>query len=380
MRVEIKPEMVRWARERSGKSVPDLIKSFPKIDLWESGEVNPTFKQLENFAKKTHLPIGYLFLHEPPEESVPIPDCRTIANVHIGKPSPDLLDTIYICQQRQEWYHNYARSLRFDPLPIIGSANLDSEIVTVAEEMRNTLKFDIEERRRTATWSEALRQFLNQVDDFGVMVMVSSVVGSNNHRKLDPDEFRGFVLSDELAPLIFINGSDTKSAQMFTIAHELAHLWLGESALSDIGPASLPSNEIENWCNKVAAELLVPYSVIADEFQEESNIFDEMNRLARFFKVSTLVILRRIYDIRAISEDKFGEMYDLELKRLLSIQTSRGGDFYKSQPARLSKRFARAVVSSTLEGQSSFTESFRLLGIKKMSTFRDLGASLGVSI
>jgi len=240
MRVEIKPEMVRWARERSGKSVPDLIKSFPKIDLWESGEVNPTFKQLENFAKKTHLPIG--------------------------------------------------------------------------------------------------------------------------------------------SPLIFINGSDTKSAQMFTIAHELAHLWLGESALSDIGPASLPSNEIENWCNKVAAELLVPYSVIADEFQEESNIFDEMNRLARFFKVSTLVILRRIYDIRAISEDKFGEMYDLELKRLLSIQTSRGGDFYKSQPARLSKRFARAVVSSTLEGQSSFTESFRLLGIKKMSTFRDLGASLGVSI
>ncbi|MBN2103717.1 ImmA/IrrE family metallo-endopeptidase [bacterium] len=379
MRVQINRKMFQWARERSGKTIPELTHKFPKFKEWEAGDVYPTLKQLEKFAKATYLPVGYLFLPDPPVETIPIPDFRTIGNNYIGRPDPDLLDTVYTCQQRQEWYRNYAISRGEDALPFIGSVDTHSDIVSVAEEIRHALHFDIEERRRTATWTEALRQFLKQADDFGIMVMVSSVVGSNNHRKLDPDEFRGFVLSDSLAPLIFINGSDTKSAQMFTLAHEMAHLWLGESALSDINPASSPSNEIENWCNQVAAELLVPYSVIAEEYQDKSNIFDEMNRLARFFKVSTLVIIRRIYDIRAISENEFWDAYHFELDRLISLPASSGGDFYRSQPARLSKRFARAVVISTCEGQSSFTESFRLLGIKKMSTFRDLGASLGVN-
>src|SRR5258705_12911465 len=103
----IKPEMLRWACKRAGLTVENLRKRFPKIELWIQGQVNPTLKQLENFAKATYTPIGFLFLSEPPVENIPIPDFRTKGNRSIAHPTPDLLDTIYICQQRQEWYREF---------------------------------------------------------------------------------------------------------------------------------------------------------------------------------------------------------------------------------------------------------------------------------
>jgi Zn-dependent peptidase ImmA (M78 family)/transcriptional regulator with XRE-family HTH domain len=378
MRVEVKPKMLRWARERSGQTTAYLVGRFPKIELWEKGEINPTLKQLENFAKAAHLPIGYLFLSEPPVEKMPIPDCRTVNNVHIGHPSPDLLETIYICQQRQEWYRNYARSMGEDPLSFIGSADLASDIIETATEIRHILNFDIEKRRQMPTWTEALRRFIEQADDFGVMVMVSGVVGNNNRRKLDPEEFRGLALADEFAPLVFINGADTKAAQMFTLAHELAHLWLGESALSDTGPVSAPSHDVEKWCNQVAAELLVPLSIIKEEYQPSSDLNDEVNRLARRFKVSTLVILRRIHDGGGLTREEFWEAFNLELERLCALPGGSGGNFYLTQAARVSKRFARALVISTLEGQTLYRDARNLLGFSKFSTFQELGHSLGV--
>jgi Zn-dependent peptidase ImmA (M78 family) len=228
------------------------------------------------------------------------------------------------------------------------------------------------------TWAEALRHFIEQADDFGVMVMVSGVVGSNNRRKLDPEEFRGFTLADDLAPLVFINGSDTRAAQMFTLAHELAHLWLGESALSDIGPVSYPSHNVEIWCNQVAAELLVPLSVIKEEYRQSDELSNEVYRLARRFKISTLVILRHIHDIGGLSREELWDAFDKELERLRAISKGSGGNFYLTQAVRVSKRFARALVISTLEGQTLHRDAYHLLGFSKLATFHELGHSLGV--
>jgi Zn-dependent peptidase ImmA (M78 family) len=208
--------------------------------------------------------------------------------------------------------------------------------------------------------------------------MCSGVVLNNNRRGLDPDEFRGFAMVDELAPLVFVNGADTKAAQMFTLAHELAHLWLGRSAVSDAQASSVPENEVESWCNRVAAEILVPLTVVRSEFQRGADLHSEMARLARHFKVSSLVILRRIHDTGGLTRNQFWQAYRAELERLRAIRRASGGNFYLTQAARVSKRFARALVVSALEGRSSFTEAFRLLGFKKMATFRDLGHSLGV--
>ena len=382
MRVEIKPDLILWACERSGRSIDSLAQkqSFRKLPAWISGEANPTLRQLENFAKVTQTPFGYFFLPQPPKESVPIPDLRTIGNKHIGYPSPDLLETMYICQQRQEWYQDFSRSMGESPLPFVGSATLESDVVDVSLSIRKILGFDVEERRSIPTWTEALRRFISQADSIGIMVMVSGIVGSNTHRSLNPKEFRGFALANPLAPLVFINGKDTKAAQMFTLAHELAHIWLGETALSDVGPVTMPSNNIEVWCNQVAAELLVPLVVLHDTYRGDISLREELNHLARWFKVSTLVILRRLHDAGKLSREELWFTYEQELKRLRSLSKGSGGNFYLTLPARVSKRFARALVISTLEGQTLHRDAFRLLGFSKLATFHKLSRQLGVAL
>ncbi|HEV8485353.1 MAG TPA: ImmA/IrrE family metallo-endopeptidase [Blastocatellia bacterium] len=378
-RVTIKAELLRWACERSGSDFDTLAHRFPKLPDWVRGKASPTLKQLESFAKATHTPIGYLFLPEPAVERVPIPDFRTVGSERIRRPSPDLLDTVYTCQQRQEWYRDFARSTGERPLAFVGSVRVSDDVLRTASLIRQAVGFDVEERRRLPTWTEGIRRFIQQADALGVLVMVSGVVGSNNRRKLDPQEFRGFALSDDLAPVVFINGADTKAAQMFTLAHELAHIWLGQSALSDAQASLVPEDQVERWCNQVAAELLVPLELLRADYDRRADVRTETDRLARRFKVSTLVILRRIHDAGGLTRAQLWEAYEAELKRLRAIPKGSGGDFYLTLGARASRRFARALVVSTLEGRSSFTEAFRLLGFKKMATFRDLGHSLGVA-
>jgi Zn-dependent peptidase ImmA (M78 family)/transcriptional regulator with XRE-family HTH domain len=379
VRATVRPELLRWARERVGWDIEEASHRFPRLGAWEAGSKNPTFRQLETYAKATHTPIGYFFLAEPPRERVPIPDLRTVADRPLDEPSPDLLDTIYICQRRQEWYRDYAISQSEQPLPFVASVTIGNNIAATAADIRQALSFDVEERRQAATWTEALRRFIEQADAIGVLVMVNGVVGNNNYRKLDPDEFRGFALNDAFAPLIFINGADSKPAQMFTIAHELAHIWLGESALSDINPTAPSANVIERWCNEVAAELLVPNEVIRELYRKNEDLTQALDRLARHFKVSTLVVLRRLLDIGGLTRATFNQAYDEELKRIRDVTRASGGNFYLTQGARLGKRFARALIASTLEGQTLYRDAFNLLGFSKTSTFQDLARSLGVS-
>ena len=381
-RVDVKPELLRWARERARMPVEDLLHRFPKLREWEAETERPTFKQLERYARATYAPFGYFLLPEPPEEPLPIPDFRTVAGRRVKRPSPNLLDTIFVCQQRQDWYRDYAQVQGQEPLAFVGSASLDSEVETTAAEMRHRLHFEIDERRRIPSWTEALRRFIEQADALGVLVMVNGVVGNNTHRKLDPDEFRGFAMADPLAPLVFINGADTKAAQMFTLAHELAHIWLGQSALSDVEPMSMPGmpgQRVEAWCNRVAAELLVPLAAIRKEYRRGEELPGALDRLARQFKVSTLVTLRRIHDAGGITRDQLRDAYQAELERLRRVpKGSSGGDFYLTQAVRVGKRFARALVTSTLEGQTLYREAFQLLGFSRAATFRELGHSLGI--
>lgn len=293
--------------------------------------------------------------------------------------SADLLDVIYTCQTRQAWYRDEALVNGETPLLFVGSVTLAMAPEEAAESIRQRLGFSVDARRACPTWADALRMFIALAEQIGVLVMVSGVVMNNNTRHLDPQEFRGFALADAIAPLVFINGADSKAAQMFTLAHELAHLWLGQTALSDAAMVQTSDHATETWCNQVAAELLVPQSEFRASLQENEALDLALKRLARHFKVSTLVLLRRMLDVGWMNRDAFWAAYRAEEARLkaLNSRNAGGGDFYRTTVARVSKRFAQTLVASTLEGRTLYRDAFRMLGIAKPDTFNELGRTLG---
>ncbi|HET7476292.1 MAG TPA: ImmA/IrrE family metallo-endopeptidase [Dermatophilaceae bacterium] len=382
-RVDISLEVLRWARERSGRSRSDLNR-FP-VEAWEARDAKPTMRQLEEYAKATRTPIGFFFLREPPRpEPVPIQDFRRFGGDRPPpSPTPDLLDTIYACQARQDWYRDYAEAHGADPVPLVGSLSVEIPVSEAADQMRSMLSFGLDRRLEFSNWSEALTGLRDHAEEVGVLVMISGVVGANTHRLLNPEEFRGFALADDLAPVVFINGADTRAAQIFSLAHELAHISLGETAVSkpELGDLDRQGRS-EQWCNEVAAELLVPEVSLRQAFLPQSDLTAELDRLAKFYRTSTLVVLRRLADVGLISAEEYHKAYPAEASRVLKLAVERastGGSFYNTTPVRVSKRFARALIADTLEGRTSHREAYRLLGSRKHTAFEELGRGLGVA-
>lgn len=406
IRVQIKPEIFRWVRERAGSSPADLERRFPGYQLWEKGEKQPTLKQLEQLADACYTPIGYFFLDSPPDEQLPIPDFRTRRG-NVEQPSANLLDTIFLCQQRQAWYRDYLAMQGGKPLSFVGSVTLQQDPAEVASAIRRLLHNSkaadgytrtpmgeappsdrqacLPDRqaylpdRQASNWTEALRMFIKEVEDAGILVMTSGIVGNNPHRKLDPREFQGFTLIDDLAPVIFINSADTKAAQIFTLAHELAHVWLGKGGVSDADLKTFPDSDIERWCNQVAAELLVPLDELHSAYQPGEDLPIALNYLASYFKVSTLVILRRMYEAALIDQHTFRQEYENQWKYMhQQPQNEGGGNFYHTLRMRVGNTFAKAVVISALEGQTLFRDAYQLLGIQKAKVFQEFARTLKV--
>ncbi len=381
-RVAVAPDLLHWAVERAGWDAETARRRAPKFDEWLSGR-QPTLKQLEKFASDTHTPLGLLFLPEPPDEHVPIPDMRTIGNTGAARPSVNMLDTIYLCQDRQEWYRGHVLAHGVAPLDFAGSATTGDRPVRVADRIRTLLNFDVADRAVFSNWEDARRRLIDRIENLGVLVMISGIVGANTHRVLRPEEFRGFALVDPVAPLIFINGTDTKAAQIFTMIHELAHIWLGESALSDAVINAQQGQDAELWCNEVAAEVLVPNAALRSDYQGPPTA-EELDRLAGRYRVSTLVVLKQLRTAGLMTWETFEQRYDEELARVRVLLAARqgdsgGGNYYYTQPLRLSRQFARAVIASAFEGATGYRDAYRLLGTKKHETFQGLAAELGVA-
>lgn len=375
IRVDVRPDMLRWAIARAGDVGAALREKVPQLNDWIAGDAKPTLKQLEDFARAARVPIGYLFLATPPEEKLPIRDLRTMGSKGVRRPSPDLLDVIHLCQRRQDWYRDYAKEVGETERAFVGSASWDSDPDEIAAEMRRTIDFGTPSRRLYQSPADATRAFVEKVEGIGVLVMISGVVKNITKRTLDPEEFRGFALADPLAPLIFVNAADTKPAQTFTLAHELAHIWLGVSALSDTGLRGGGNSGIESWCNRVAAEFLVPLSELKG--MAIGDPLSHLDEYRRTFQVSRAVILRRLLDAGLISREQFNTHYGIVNQPPAATKPASGGDFYNTLPVRASKRFVRALVESTVEGRTLYRDAFQMLGIRSVKTFKGIGKKVG---
>ena len=358
--VEVKSELLRWAIERSGLPV-DAFKQ--PVEDWLTQEAKPTHSKLEAFAKKAMVPLGYLFLSKPPEENLPVPDYRTRDDDGVRRPSPNLLETIFDMQRRLEWMREYLLDAGHEPLPFIGSAKIGDDPAQLANRIRDEINITADWAHKTGSIENALRLLRKQIEDSGILIFINGVVGNATRRVLDVEEFQGFVLADDVAPLIFVNGADYKAAQFFTIAHELVHLWLGKGALFDNLAMNDVDVEVETYCNSVAAELLVPAKLIEPPFANARRIDDaDFKTLARLFKVSPIVIARRASELGFISKERFFRFYRhyIDEVRKAPKKKSKGGNFWKTQNTRLGSRFGRAVISAAKEGKLPYTEAYGL--------------------
>lgn len=383
-KISVAPAVMAWALQRSESGRDVVEEKFPDLSKWLSQERKPTLRQLEKFAAHTHTPIGFFFLDEPPDEVIPIPDFRTPRDTGIRGASADLLDVIYDCQLRQQWYRDYAREIGLKQVQLVGALDIQSDAAEAANAIRTFISLPT--WNRGSTWDEAFRNMTRLAEERGFLIMTSGIVGSNTHRRLKPDEFRGFCLVDDFAPLIFINGADTKAANIFTLAHELAHLTIGEAGVDAAQPEALTQETmIERWCNEVASELLVPLDALTKAYRQQSSLAEELERLARDFKVSTLVVLNQLWSGRLLDMtwEEYRHEWGVERHRvqeLLDSNTrgSSGGNFYNTLPVRVSRRFAKAIVSATLDGRTPYREAAQMLGLKKSETFTKLSQELGL--
>lgn len=382
----MQPAVLRWARERARFSLEQLaskLKVNQSVVLeWEdSGRIG--LDMVDALARCTYTPAGHLYLASPPDDSLPIADYRTRGDTPPRRPSPDLLETVFQMQRRQMWMREELIDSEVPALDFVGAFDLDSPPQQVAVAMRDALRLADGWAAVEGNWTNALRTLRDRVDSAGVLVVFNGVVGNNTHRKLQPDEFQGFALVDEYAPLIFVNNADFKTAQIFTLAHELAHIFVGQGGLSRFENLHPSDHATELMCNRTAAEFLIPKEELLELWPAAVQSADRYRDLARHFKVSTVVVARRALDSELITRDDFFDYYqENKAKNWGGSQTENspgGGNFWNNQHWRIGSRFASAVLRAVKEGRLPYREAYALTGLRG-DTFDSLQEKMGIGL
>lgn len=370
----INPVLLLWSRQRAGLSRQAVAKGLAakpdQVAAWETGESLPTFKQAQHWATVTHVPFGFLFLPDPPEESLPLPDLRTMGGEVPARLSVDLLDVLRGVLQKQAWYLDYLKDQAQAALPFVGRYNVDTPLAKVVDDIRRELSVDFETGPKSG--DDYFRQLVMAAERIGILVMRSGIVGNNTRRKLDVGEFRGFAICDPLAPVVFINSADAPTARLFTLLHEIAHIWIGSSGISNVLPSN-PRRE-EAFCNAVAGEFLVPQANFTRLWRQLDDWRANLPELAPKFHVSPLVIARRALDLGRIDQEDYQRFYRDELDAFRRKEKSGGGSFYRNAGVKNSLRFSRAVTSEALSGRLLLRDAGQLLGVQpgKIRTYAEI--------
>ena len=374
----INTDMLTWARERSGISVPDFARrcgiSEERLREWESGERKLTFNQAMRFAEKAHVPFGYLFLAKPPEEVLPIPDLRTLEGQGVQRPSAELLDLVKLMMQRQEWYREYLQQHFAEANPYVGRASYSDSVESIVEDIRACL--GVEPHPTRGKWDDYYRDLVQRIESLGILVMRQGNLGHHS-RPLNVDEFRGFAIVDEYAPIIFVNHSDALGARLFTLIHELCHIWIGQSGISDGNTNTHRQEEV--LCNAVAAEFLVPAQEFRALWQHDSESWeDNLPPLEAHFHVSTWALARRALTLNFISQQEYGRYIFEQKKHYEQRKGSGGPTYYQTKKAQISRQFSQAVVGEALSVQLLLREAGELLGGIKPGKIETFARELGV--
>ncbi len=343
---------------------PDKAKfidlQFPKVYKWLEEKDKPTFNQLAGLAQLFNIPFGYFFLKEIPVKQYLIPHYRTQGQKSF-RPSQELIDTVETLQERQQWARDLLTDLRGEKLPFTNSVTIKMPIELAAGKINTLLGLSGYWAKKVPGWTEALHLLISRSEQAGIFVVLNGVVNNNTRRKLDLGEFRGFVLYDDIAPFVFLNNNDVISGKIFTLIHEIAHILVGKSASFDLRQLQPAANSTEEYCDKVAAEFLVPRNLLITQIQ---NYGIDYQGLAKVFKVSQIVIARRLLDLNQITRTEFFSFYEEYVLKERKLSTAKGGNFYNTAPYRISKSFFNLIHNSVKQNKILYMDAFRLTGLK----------------
>lgn len=367
LQIDIKEVLIDWIIQQAqyehlNNAILDLLFK------WKSGEKKPTFKKIEEVSRITHIPFGYFFLNAPPEENISLVDFRTVDSERMQNPSRNLIDTINSMQRVQDWMADYYQENGYDTSPHVGCCNINESHEAIAEDIRSKLGIAKDWFTLCRDSSESFRFLRKQISALGIMVMRSGIVGNNTSRKLNLNEFRAFTLINEYAPLIFINSNDTENGKLFSLLHELAHVWLGENSLYNEPYANQDKiSRLEQICNAVAAEILVPDELFIKQWHNR-----DLEKLSKYFRCSRFVIIRKALENGFISREDFSRTLSILQNEYRQWQQGRkaksgGGDFYKNLAAKWDRTFINALDEMTKSGSTQYTEAYRLTDTQSSS-------------
>lgn len=368
--VEVQPAVLDWVLEQTQfMDVSGAV--LDRLQQWRAGEKKPTFAQVKEISRKTHIPFGCFLLREPPVENCDIVDYRTVDSEVIQRPSRELIDIVNRMVRVQDWMADYCRDEGYDPLPFIGRCVGTEDPEEIVRDIRAELGLDIDWFRQCQNSADSFRFLRGIIESCGVLIMTNGVVGTDTHRVLNVDEFRAFTLINEYAPLIFINARDTSNGKLFSLLHELAHVWLGRNSLYNEPYGNFEGlRPVEQKCNAVAAEILVPDVLFREQWKltGEKDLERLIKVLAGYFRCSRSVVARKALEGGFIAKRTFRDLTRrlqeeyLRWRMESGKRKTRGGNFYKTQAVRWSQRFISALAQSAKNGRTQYTEAYRLLG------------------
>lgn len=387
-KAEITPNILKWARE-SAKIAEETAAakvhvSVAKLREWESGADQPTIKQAQDLAKAYKRPFAILFLSEIPRDFQPLRDFRRKGSKSLGTASIFIIREI---QTKQEWISVVNQEDDMQKVPFIGRFTVNDNPVVVANDI--LASFDINPFRYDT--SSPIKEWIDKAETNGIFVSRTSFIHSR--LTLDSDEIQGFAIADPYAPFVFVNSDDWDAPQLFTLVHEIAHLWIAATGISNEIELGIRDQRglqpIELFCNEVAGNALMPLEVIQ---KLPSNAFDSMERLfpiAKRLAVSSFALLVRALNLRLISFEKYKQLkfaadreYQAFLKREEEKQAKQkskenkgGPNYYLLQVNRNSRLFTQTVLDAFRGGMIEPTQASRLLNVQ-VTRFPKLEAQL----
>ena len=376
LRVPVTPAVMKWCRIKSGYSIETAAQKIGRppeeIRGWEDGSLQPTLSQARKASEKYKRPLAVFFLPEPPQDFSTLRDFRTLPRDYPREYSSELVFLIREAHMRQEWAREFLRDEGAEELSFVGSANLQSNPNDVARNIREVLSISIREQQACRTREEALLLWIRKAEDAGIFVFQQS--------KIEPVEARGFVLCDKYAPFIFLNANDAKAGRLFTLVHELAHLWInkpGVSNLEDIWREGRSAeNKIEIFCNRVAAEALVDslsFETLWRRIPKEFELERKIENISQKFKVSEEVIARKLLQQQRITETQYTNLRTMYQARWREIENKdkkshkereKGPSYYRIKAFNVGYAFTRTVLSAYWNGLILGKEASSLLGVK----------------